>query len=149
MIGTELITMGASALFSGFLGLWKQAKEDNHERMMATLRIDELNYKAIVETNKLANSSRSFNFTRNILAFCIVGGYLLSKWAAAVNSIPIYIAEEYTKGGFSFFGIEITKPQTGTHLIPVDGLVILPIDYHLLFAVIGAYFGYVATRKGR
>lgn len=149
MIGTELVTMAVSAAFSSFMSLWKQGREDAHERLMASIRMDEINAKAIAESNSMARGSRAFSLTRNILALGIVASYIATKWYAAVNSIPVYIAEDYTKGGFSFFGIEIIKQQIGTRLIPVNGFVILPIDYHLIFAVIGLYFGYVATRKGR
>ena len=138
----EMITMLGSSLLGGFMSLWSQSiKAKQDEQKMLLVRAD--------NQMKHINAARSyenkgFQFTRRIIALTSV--FFIIAWPKIV---PVFFDTsvwltwtEFTRG-FLFL---IEKKE-----IVMDkeffGVVITPLDTHLMSAIIGLYFGGSLVKK--
>lgn len=136
-IPLELITMLGSGAMSGMMSLWGQsikAKAAQHERLMdmATLK------DKAVRSARVYNSP-GFQFTRRVIALLSVLSIIVLPKLAAVlmPELPVLVGYTEWNPGFWFFtdGADQIKWMT------FKGLVITPLDTHLMSAIIGLYFG--------
>ena len=141
----ELITMLGSGLLSGVMTLWGQAaksKQDAFNRAIEGLS-------AQSEATDLASryENKGFQVTRRIIALASVGAIIVWPKVVAVfwPEIPVTVGYTEWRPGFLFFteGTEETTWQALT------GLVITPLDTHLLGAIIGMYFGASMVKNAR
>jgi len=140
----ELITMLGSGLLSGVMTLWGQsqkAKQDAFQRA-----IDGLSAQS--EATDLARryENKGFQVTRRIIALSAVGAVIVWPKVVAVFWPEVSVTVGYTEWnpGFLFFeGSEETTWQA------VKGLVLTPLDTHLLSAIVGLYFGASMVKNAR
>ena len=141
----ELITMLGSGLLSGVMTLWGQAaksKQDAFNRAIEGLS-------AQSEATDLARryENKGFQVTRRIIALSAVGAIIVWPKVVAVfwPEIPVTVGYTEWNPGFLFFteGTEETTWQA------LSGLVITPLDTHLLGAIIGMYFGASMVKNAR
>ena len=132
----ELITMLGSGLLSGVMTLWGQsqkAKQDAFQRAIDGLA-------AQSEATDLARryENKGFQVTRRIIALSAVFAVIVWPKVVAVfwPEVPVVVGYTEWNPGFLFFeGSEETTWQA------VKGLVLTPLDTHLLSAIMGLYFG--------
>jgi len=140
----ELITMLGSGLLSGLLTIWGQsqkAKQDAFQRAIDGLA-------AQSQATDLARryENKGFQVTRRIIALSAVGAVIVWPKVVAVFWPDVSVTVGYTQWnpGFLFFdGSEETKWQA------MKGLVLTPLDTHLLGAIVGLYFGASMVKNAR
>lgn len=144
-IPLELITMLGSGLLSGLMTLWGQsqkAKQDAFNRAIEGLSAQS---KATDMARRYEN--KGFQITRRIIALSAVGAIIVWPKVIAVfwPEIPVTIGYTEWSPGFLFFteGKELVKWQA------LKGLVITPLDTHLLSAIVGLYFGSSMVKNAR
>jgi len=128
--------MLGSGLLSGVMTLWGQsqkAKQDAFQRA-----IDGLSAQS--EATDLARryENKGFQVTRRIIALSAVFAVIVWPKVVAVfwPEVPVVVGYTEWNPGFLFFeGSEETTWQA------VKGLVLTPLDTHLLSAIVGLYFG--------
>tara|TARA_R110002020_G_scaffold33980_4_gene103160 strand:- start:7132 stop:7572 length:441 start_codon:yes stop_codon:yes gene_type:complete len=144
-IPLELITMLGSGLLSGVMTLWSQsqkAKQSAFDRAITGLS-------AQSEATDMARKyeNKGFQITRRIIAVSAVMAVIV--WPKIVPviwpDIPVNVGYTEWNPGFLFFteGTEAVKWQA------LKGLVITPLDTHLLSAIIGLYFGASMVKNAR
>ena len=133
----ELVTMLGSGLMSGVMTLWGQslkAKAEQHSRLMEKVGVAN----AAVEQAR-EHKSPGFSFTRRLIALSAVASIIVLPKLAAVlmPELPVLVGYTEWNPGFWFFteGVDTVKWMT------FKGLVITPLDTHLMSAIIGLYFG--------
>jgi hypothetical protein len=91
--------------------------------------------------------NKGFQITRRIIALSAVGAIIVWPKVIAVfwPEIPVTIGYTEWNPGFLFFteGKELVKWQA------LKGLVITPLDTHLLSAIVGLYFGASMVKNAR
>lgn len=140
----ELITMLGSGLLSGLLTIWGQsqkAKQDAFQRAIDGLA-------AQSQATDLARryENKGFQVTRRIIALSAVGAVIVWPKVVAVfwPEVPVTVGYTQWNPGFLFFdGSEETKWQA------MKGLVLTPLDTHLLGAIVGLYFGASMVKNAR
>jgi hypothetical protein len=144
-IPLELITMLGSGLLSGLMTLWSQsqkAKQDAFNRAIEGLS-------AQSEATDLARryENKGFQVTRRIIA--LVAVFAVIVWPKIIivlwPDIPVTVGYTEWKPGFLFLteGAEQIKWQA------MKGLVLTPLDTHLLSAIVGLYFGASMVKNAR
>ena len=133
----ELITMLGSGLLSGVLTMWSQsqkAKQDAFKRAIDGLA-------AQSEATDLARryENKGFQITRRIIALAAVASIIVWPKVVAVFWPDVAVTVGYTQWnpGFLF----LTEGQEVVKWEALKGLVLTPLDTHLLSAIIGMYFG--------
>ncbi len=132
----ELITMLGSGLLSGVMTLWGQsqkAKQDAFQRA-----IDGLSAQSKATDLARRYENKGFQVTRRIIALSAVFAVIVWPKVVAVfwPEVPVVVGYTEWNPGFLFFeGSEETTWQA------VEGLVLTPLDTHLLSAIVGLYFG--------
>jgi hypothetical protein len=91
--------------------------------------------------------NKGFQITRRIIALSAVGAIIVWPKVIAVfwPEIPVTVGYTEWNPGFLFFteGTELVKWQA------MKGLVITPLDTHLLSAIVGLYFGASVVKNAR
>ena len=134
---TELISLFGSSLFGSTIRLISFALlAKHHERLFA------LHKKHLLEisvVNARHTRIHGLQITRRIIALMAVFFVIaFPKLMALVHpEIPISVGHSQTTGGFLFFSSAHDK----IHWTQLKGIVITPLDTHLLSAIIGLYFG--------
>jgi hypothetical protein len=133
----ELVTMLGSGLMSGVMTLWSQslkAKAEQHSRLMEKVGV----HNAAVESARKYNAP-GFQFTRRLIALSAVFSIIVLPKLAAVlmPELPVLVGYTEWNPGFWFF----TEGVDQVKWMAFEGLVITPLDTHLMSAIIGLYFG--------
>ena len=144
-IPLELITMLGSGLLSGVMTLWSQsqkAKQSAFDRAIAGLS-------AQSEATDMARKyeNKGFQITRRIIAVSAVMAVIV--WPKIVPvlwpDIPVNVGYTEWNPGCLFF----TEATEAVKWQALKGLVITPLDTHLLSAIIGLYFGASMVKNAR
>jgi hypothetical protein len=128
--------MLGSGLLSGVMTLWGQsqkAKQDAFQRA-----IDGLSAQSKATDLARRYENKGFQVTRRIIALSAVFAVIVWPKVVAVfwPEVPVVVGYTEWNPGFLFFeGSEETTWQA------VKGLVLTPLDTHLLSAIVGLYFG--------
>lgn len=132
----EMVTMLGSSLLGGFMSIWSQsikAKQDEQKMLLA--RAD--NQMKHIDKAR-AFTDKGFTFTRRIIALSAVGAIIVwHKVVPVFFDTSVWLTwTEFTRG-FLFL---VEKKE-----IVMDkeffGVVITPLDTHLMSAIVGLYFG--------
>ena len=141
----ELITMLGSGLMSGLMTLWSQsqkAKQAAFDRAITGLA-------AQSEATDLARryENTGFQVTRRIIALSAVFAVIVWPKIVPVLFPDMTVIVGYTQWtpGFLFF-TEGSEAVTWQHM---RGLVLTPLDTHLLSAIVGLYFGASMVKNAR
>ena len=138
----EMITMLGSSLLGGFMSIWSQsikAKQDEQKMLLA--RAD--NQMKHIDKAR-AFTDKGFQFTRRIIALTAV--FFIIAWPKIVPvffDTSVWLTWTEFSRGFLFL---IEKKE-----IVMDreffGVVITPLDTHLMSAIVGLYFGGSLVKK--
>tara|TARA_R100000458_G_C8253981_1_gene230389 strand:- start:772 stop:1284 length:513 start_codon:yes stop_codon:yes gene_type:complete len=141
-IPMELMTMLGSSLLGGIMSIWGQsikAKEANNKLMMAAMT-----KQATIIDKARKYENPHFQWTRRIIAIAAIGAIIVWPKVVAVFYPDIAVTVGWTQfnPGFLFFeGKELVKWEQ------MSGLVITPLDTHLVSAIVGLYFGGSLVKK--
>ena len=144
-IPLELMTMLGSGLLSGVLTLISQSQKAKQDAF--TRAIDGLSARSKATDLDRRYNNKGFQITRRVIALSAVGAIIV--WPKVVSviwpEIPVTIGYTEWNPGFLFFteGKELVKWQA------LKGLVITPLDTHLLSAIVGLYFGASMVKNAR
>ena len=144
-IPLELMTMLGSGLLSGVLTLFSQSQKAKQDAF--TRAIEGLSAQSKATDLARRYENKGFQVTRRIIALSAVGAIIVWPKIIAVfwPEIPVTVGYTEWNPGFLFFteGKELIKWQA------LRGLVITPLDTHLLSAIVGLYFGASVVKNSR
>ena len=138
----EMITMLGSSILGGVMSMWSQsikAKQEQQKLLLARgkFQMDEIN-KARKYDNK------GFQWTRRIIALTAVFFIIAyPKLVPVFTDVTVFLTwTEFTQG----FWFLIEKKEFVMDR-EFSGVVITPLDTHLMAAIIGLYFGGSLVKK--
>jgi len=138
----EMITMLGSSILGGVMSMWSQsikAKQEQQKLLLARgkFQMDEIN-KARKYDNK------GFQWTRRIIALTAVFFIIAyPKLVPVFTDVTVFLTwTEFTQG----FWFLIEKKEFVMDR-EFSGVVITPLDTHLMSAIIGLYFGGSLVKK--
>lgn len=138
MIPVELITLAVSTIGGSILRIWgmkQQMKQEQHVRMMEALRHEETSRQSARE-----DGSERFQWTQMIIALSVVlSVVVLPKLMPLIAPwVPVTVGwtTTSTKGFWPF-----VSESSGLVWHVARGLVLTPLDTHLVSAIAGLYFG--------
>jgi hypothetical protein len=140
----ELITMLGSGLLGGIMSIWSQTLKARQQEHVLAMEALSTKAKVIEEARRYENSG--FQFTRRIIALIAVCAIIVWPKVAPVlfPEVPVTVGWTEWKPGFLFFeGRDTINWRT------IEGLVLTPLDTHLMSAIVGLYFGASITRNAR
>ena len=138
----EMITMLGSSVLGGVMSIWSQsikAKQDEQKMLLA--RADN-QMKHIDKARTYDN--KGFQFTRRIIALTAV--FFIIAWpklAPVFFDTSVYLTWTEFSRGFLF----LVEQKEMTMDKEFFGVVITPLDTHLMSAIIGLYFGGSLVKK--
>ena len=138
----EMITMLGSSVLGGVMSIWGQsikAKQDEQKMLLARANNQ---MKHINDARTYEN--KGFQWTRRIIALSAVASIIVWPKVAPVffDTTVILTWTEFTRG--FFFLIESKELVMDKSF---NGLIITPLDTHLMSAIIGLYFGGSLVKK--
>lgn len=138
----ELLTLGASSILGAIIKVIAKALDARRQERAYYLQA--LNAKAHILRDARAFEHPGISVVRGSIAltavfFIIVFPKLVAVWRP---EIPVFVGYSELVGGFWFFSAEKEKVIWQQ----LHGVVLTPIDTHLLSAIIGLYFGGALTR---
>ena len=138
----EMITMLGSSLLGGVMSIWSQSIKANQEEQKMLLARAETQMSFIEKARTYDN--KGFQWTRRIIALTAVFMVIAyPKLVPVLFDIPVILTWTEFTNGFLFL---IEKKE-----ILMDksfaGVVITPLDTHLMSAIVGLYFGGSLVKK--
>ena len=144
MIPMELLSMLASTVLGGVLSIMSQRAKDkaNEQKMLlqrASFQSEQFDKAREVQDPFTKNTRRW------IALLCVVAIIVLPKLAPFIDpTMPIFVGYvETVAQGFWIFGSDTEMTQWK----PLSGLVITPLDTHVVSSIIGLYFGGSLVRR--
>ena len=144
MIPMELLSMLASTVLGGVLSIMSQRAKDkaNEQKMLlqrASFQSEQFDKARGVQDPFTKNTRRW------IALLCVVAIIVLPKLAPFIDpTMPIFVGYvETVAQGFWIFGSDTDMTQWK----PLSGLVITPLDTHVVSSIIGLYFGGSLVRR--
>ena len=144
MIPMELLSMLASTVLGGVLSIMSQRSKDkaNEQKMLlqrASFQSEQFDKAREVQDPFTKNTRRW------IALLCVVAIIVLPKLAPFIDpTMPIFVGYvETVTQGFWIFGSDTDMTQWK----PLSGLVITPLDTHVVSSIIGLYFGGSLVRR--
>ncbi len=138
----EMITMLGSSLLGGVMSIWGQSIKAKQEEQKMLLARAETQMSFVDKARTYEN--KGFQWTRRIIALTAV--FFVIAWHKIVPvllDIPVILTWTEFKPGFLFL---IEKKE-----ILMDrafaGVVITPLDTHLMSSIVGLYFGGSLVKK--
>ena len=140
----ELISMLVSTVLGGVLSIMAQKGKDKADEQKMLMQRAGF-------ASKQADKARAVDdpFTKNtrrwIALICVVAILVLPKLAPFIDpSMPIYVG--YTEAVMQGWWIFASSTDI-TQWKPMTGLVITPLDTHVVSSIIGLYFGGSLVRR--
>jgi len=143
-IPLELVTMLGSGLLGGVMTLWSQSMKAKQEAFQRA--IDGLAAQSEAYDKARRYENRGFQITRRIIALSAVGAIIVWPKVVPVFWPDLSVVVGWTEWnpGFLFFeGSEATEWKS------LKGLVLTPLDTHLVSAIVGLYFGASMVRNAK
>ena len=141
----EMITMLGSSLLGGVMSIWGQSIKAKQEEQKMLMERANFQMKSVESARTYEN--KGFQVTRRIIALSAVFAVIVWPKIVAVFWPDVGVTVGYTQWnpGFLFLteGTETTTWQT------MKGLVLTPLDTHLLGAIVGLYFGASMVKNAR
>ncbi len=138
----EMITMLGSSLLGGVMTIWGQSIKAKQEEQKMLLARAETQMSFIEKARTYEN--KGFQWTRRIIALTAV--FFIIAWPKLVPvlfDVPVILTWTEFTNGF-FFLIEKKEILLDREFL---GLVITPLDTHLMSAIVGLYFGGSLVKK--
>jgi uncharacterized ion transporter superfamily protein YfcC len=135
-IPLELITMLGSSLMSAVMTLWAKKMEADKQRTEMLIKVREQEANAVDAARRFSN--QGFMWTRRIVTILAVLAIVV--WPKVV---PVFWPDVLTVVGWTQWnpGFWIFEGAEETQFKYLKGLVITPLDTHLMSAIVGLYFG--------
>jgi len=138
----EMITMLASSMLGGFMSIWGQSIKAKQAEQKMLLARGKFQMAEIDKARKYENTG--FQWTRRIIALSAVFAIIVwPKMVPVFFDTSVWLTWTEFSRGFLFF---IEKKE-----IVMDkeffGVVITPLDTHLMSAIVGLYFGGSLVKK--
>ena len=129
-IPVELITILGSSILGGVMSLWGQSIKAKQENQKMLLARGNFQMKAIEKARTYDN--KGFQWTRRIIALLALGSIVIwPKFAPVFFDTSVILTwTEFSRGDREFAGVVIT-----------------PLDTHLMSAIVGLYFGGSLVKK--
>ena len=144
MIPMELLSMLASTVLGGVLSIMAQKSQAEAEKQKMFMQRAEF---AAQQVDKAREDTDAFtkNTRRWIALIAVVSILVIPKLAPFIDpSMPIYVGyTETVQEGWWIFSTDVDMTQWK----PMTGLVITPLDTHVVSSIIGLYFGGSLVRK--
>ena len=138
----EMLTMLGSSLLGGLMSIRGQSIKAKQEEQKMLLERADFQMKAVESARTYEN--KGFQFTRRIIALTAV--FFIIAWPKLVPVLfdtPVILTwTEFTQG--FLFLIEKKEVLMDKSFL---GLVITPLDTHLMSAIVGLYFGGSIVKK--
>ena len=138
----EMITMLGSSLLGGVMTIWGQSIKAKQEEQKMLLARAETQMSFVEKARTYEN--KGFQFTRRIIALTAV--FFIIAWPKIVPvffDTSVYLTwTEFTRG--FLFLIEQKEMTLDREFF---GVVITPLDTHLMSAIVGLYFGGSLVKK--
>jgi len=138
----EMLTMLGSSLLGGLMSIWGQSIKAKQEEQKMLLERADFQMKAVESARTYEN--KGFQFTRRIIALTAV--FFIIAWPKLVPVLfdtPVILTwTEFTQG--FLFLIEKKEVLMDKSFL---GLVITPLDTHLMSAIVGLYCGGSLVKK--
>ena len=144
MIPMELISMGFSTILGGALSIMAQKGKDKADEQKLLMQRAGFQTKQF-DKARAVDDPFTKNTRRVIALLCVVAILVLPKLAPFIDSdMPIYVGytEAITNGWWIF-----SSSTDVTQWKPMVGLVITPLDTHVVSSIIGLYFGSSLVRR--
>lgn len=136
-IPLELVTMLGSSLLGGVMTIWSQNMKSKQEAFQRAIDGLAAQSKATDEARRYEN--KGFQLTRRVIALSAIGAVIV--WPKVVPvfwpDLPVVVGWTEWNPGFLF----LTEGEEATVWKALKGLVITPLDTHLVSAITGLYFG--------
>jgi len=144
MIPMELISMGASTILGGILSIMAQKGKDEAEKQKMLMQRAGFQSEQFDKARAVADPFTK-NTRRWIALMCVFAIIVLPKLVFLISpDTPIYVGyTETVQQGFWIFASDTDMTQWK----PLSGLVITPLDTHVVSSIIGLYFGGSLVRK--
>ena len=138
----EMITMLGSSLLGGFMSIWGQSIKAKQAEQKMLLARGKFQMEEIDKARKYENTG--FQWTRRIIALSAVFAIIIwPKMVPVFFDTSVWLTWTEFSRGFLFL---IEKKE-----IVMDkeffGVVITPLDTHLMSAIVGLYFGGSLVKK--
>lgn len=136
-IPLELVTMLGSSLLGGVMTLWSQNMKSKQEAFQRAIDGLAAQSKATDEARRYEN--KGFQLTRRVIALSAIGAIIVWPKIVPVFWPDMQVVVGWTEWnpGFLF----LTDGQEETVWKTMQGLVLTPLDTHLVSAIVGLYFG--------
>ena len=138
----EMITMLGSSLLGGFMTIWGQSIKAKQADQKMLLARGKFQMDAIEKARQYDN--KGFAWTRRIIALTAV--FFIIVWPKIVPvffDVSVFLTWTEFSRGF-FFLIEQKELLVDRKFA---GVVITPMDTHLMSAIVGLYFGGSLVKK--
>ena len=132
----EMITMLGSSLLGGVMSIWSQSIKAKQEEQKMLLARAETQMSFIEKARTYEN--KGFQWTRRIIALTAVFMVIAyPKLVPVLFDVPVILTWTEFTNGF-FFLVEKKEILMDKSFA---GVIITPLDTHLMSAIVGLYFG--------
>jgi hypothetical protein len=139
---TEMITMLGSTILGWGMTAWSKSMEMRAAREQ--LIIAKAEAQSQIYDKVRSSGDKGFHWTRRTIA--LMAAFFIIAWPKIVvvfwPDIPVVVSWTELTGGFWFF----TDAKEVMIWKELGGLVITPLDTHLMMAIIGLFFGNQITK---
>lgn len=144
MFPIELISMLVSTVLGGILSIMAQKTKDKADEQKMLMQRAEFQSQQFDKAREVTDSFTK-NTRRWIALMCVLAIIVLPKLAPFIDpSMPIYVGyTETIQQGWWIFASDMDMTQWK----PMSGLVITPLDTHVVSSIIGLYFGGSLVRR--
>tara|TARA_R110000824_G_C15151564_1_gene671066 strand:+ start:824 stop:1258 length:435 start_codon:yes stop_codon:yes gene_type:complete len=144
MFPIELISMLVSTVLGGVLSIMAQKTKDKADEQKMLMQRAEFQSQQFDKAREVTDSFTK-NTRRWIALMCVLAIIVLPKLAPFIDpSMPIYVGyTETIQQGWWIFASDMDMTQWK----PMEGLVITPLDTHVVSSIIGLYFGGSLVRR--
>lgn len=137
-VPAETFTLIGTFALGGVMSLWSKALEAKREHNADMLAAATQHTKAVDAARNFGKLNKGFSFTRRSIALMTVFAVILLPKLVAIfrPDIPVTVGWTQWNPGFWFFG-----GKSEVIWQTAQGLVMTPLDTHLVTAIAGLYFG--------
>ena len=144
MIPLELLSMLTSTVLGGVLSIMAQKSKDKAEEQKMLMQRAEFSAKQIDKARDVQDPFTK-NTRRWIALIAVVSILVIPKLAPFIDAdMPIYVG--YTESVMQGWWIFASSTDM-TLWKPMTGLIITPLDTHVVSSIIGLYFGGSLVRR--
>ena len=144
MFPIELISMLVSTILGGILSIMAQKSKDRADEQKMLMQRAEFQSQQFDKAREVSDPFTK-NTRRVIAILCVLAIIVLPKLAPFIDPLmPIYVGyTETIQQGWWIFATDMDMTQWK----PMSGLVITPLDTHVVSSIIGLYFGGSLVRR--